>query len=90
MRYSEITIDLAKRLRGRGKTYGEINKYLNLDIPKSTLSFWCQNVSLPPNYAERIEKLNTENFGKARSIAVEMNKIKREEFFNEIKTSTCL
>lgn len=84
MRYSEITIDLVRRLRARGKTYGEINKHLSLKIPKSTLSFWCQNIPLPPEYVERIRKLNTDNFGKARSIANEMNKIKREEFIEKI------
>lgn len=85
MRYSEITIDLAKKLRGRGKTYGEINEYLNLKIPKSTLNFWCKNVPLPKNYAKRMRKLNVVNFGKARNIAIKMNKIKREEFLEKIR-----
>lgn len=53
---------------------------------KSTLSWWCKNVALPVGYQERISKLNLANLGKARSIAVEINKIKREEFFQEINS----
>lgn len=85
MRYSDEIIKLAKKLRRNGKTYGEINNCLGIKIPKSTLSFWCQDVPLPRSYSERIEKLNIENIGKARSVAVEINKIKREEFFRRIR-----
>ncbi len=87
MKYSKITIDLVRRLRSRGKTYGEINSHLELKIPKSTLSFWCQNVSLPPKYAGRIKRLNFNSFEKARRIAVEMNRIKREEFLDKIEAT---
>ena len=33
-------------LRKSGKTYGEIVKVINKNIPKSTLSDWCHNIYL--------------------------------------------
>ena len=84
-RYSSKIIEEVKRLRGRGKTYGEIRTNLKLLIPKSTLSEWCRNVNLPSNYSEKISKLNVSNLNKGRRIALIVNKIKKEEFFNKIK-----
>lgn len=40
---------------------------------------WCKNIPLPLAYATRIALLNTTNLNRARLIAVEINKIKREE-----------
>lgn len=85
MRHSKIIVNRAKQLRKKGMTYGEINKSLNSTISKSTLAEWCHNVPLPSNYQERIAKLSYQNLGKARSIAIEINKIKREELFDKIK-----
>ncbi|MDZ4227867.1 MAG: hypothetical protein U1E54_01340 [Candidatus Levybacteria bacterium] len=84
-RYSGETIQKAHDLRALGKTYGEIRQSLKFPIPKSTLSEWCKNVKLPANYAKRIADLNLNNLNKGRLIAHEINKIKREEFFKEIK-----
>ncbi|PIS14457.1 hypothetical protein COT64_02520 [Candidatus Shapirobacteria bacterium CG09_land_8_20_14_0_10_39_12] len=84
-RYSKEIILQACRLRSEGKTYGEIRNAIKINIPKSTLSEWCKKVSLPINYSKRISKLNFSNLNKARKIALEMNKIKREEFFNHIR-----
>lgn len=84
-RYSHSIIQEARQLRSFGKTYGEIRKSLQVNIPKSTLSEWCKNTPLPPLYAERIAKLNLDNLSKARLIGLEVNKIKREEFFKDIE-----
>lgn len=80
MRHSNSIIKEAQRLRSLGKTYGEIRNSLKVRLPKSTLSYWCKNSHLPSNYSERISKLNIDNLNKARLIATEINKIKREEF----------
>ncbi|MBI2190129.1 MAG: hypothetical protein HYU49_01145 [Candidatus Levybacteria bacterium] len=80
MRYNLFLIEDARKLRTQGKTYGEIRTILKLNIPKSTLSEWCKKISLPATYSERITKLNLNNLNKARLIALEINKIKREEF----------
>ena len=83
-RYSISVIEEARHLRSLGQTYGEIRQSLKLNIPKSTLSEWCKNTKLPKNYSERIAKLNILNLHKGRSIAHEINKIKREEYLDQI------
>lgn len=86
---SKYNIKLVRQirfLRTQGKTYGEIQRLLKRKFPKSTLSEWCKDVSLPFNYTRRISKLNLINLGRARSTAVEINKIKREEFFDHINS----
>ena len=85
MAYPTSIIQKVLRLRNQGKTYGEIRFLLKRDIPKSTLSEWCKNAVLPKNYADRISALNVNNLNKARLIAHEINKIKREEFFKGLE-----
>ncbi len=84
-RYPAYLIEQVRRLRTSGKTYGEINKTLQLKIPKSTLFEWCKNVTLPEDYMERITKLNLINLHRGRTIALEINKIRREKFLEEIR-----
>ena len=52
-------------LRKRGKTYREICIKLGKEIPRSTLSYWCKNVSLPRSYQEKLRKLNKKSRTKA-------------------------
>lgn len=80
MRYPQKLIHLVQTLRAKGKTYGEIQKIIDLRIPKSSLSWQCKDVLLPKGYRERINRLNLQGLAKGRRIATEMNKIKREEF----------
>lgn len=84
-RYPRELISKVQKLRSLGKTYGEIRAFISQAIPKSTLSGWCKDIKLPDDYLERISKLNTENLGKGRRIALEINKIKREEFFKNLE-----
>lgn len=83
-KYAESIIKDVRRLRSLGKTYGEIQQLIHYTIPKSTLSEWCKHVELPREYSQRISQLNVRNLSKGRSIAIEINKIKREEFFKRI------
>lgn len=83
-RYDSSIIKETRRLRGLGRTYGEIIKSIHLHIPKSTLSEWCKNTQLPPDYVERIAKLNSSNLHKGRIIGWEINKIKRKKYLKEI------
>jgi hypothetical protein len=64
-------------LRKQGKTYSEILKFLNLKIPKSTLSNWCSQVSLPVGYEKKIREHNLFVLRKARISAVEAKKAAR-------------
>ncbi len=88
-RYASNIIEEARRLRSLGQTYGEIRHSLELHIPKSTLSEWCKNTSLPKDYVDRIARLNIVNLHKGREIAIGINRIKREEYFGQVhKTNT--
>lgn len=80
-----IIRDKVRRLRSKGKTFTEIRKSLNLSMPKSTLSNWCQGVTLPNWYAARIKKLNSESLKKAQTIAWASVRRKRELFLNEVR-----
>lgn len=79
MRYPVSIIQEVRDLRSKGKTYGEIRTFLSRNIPKSTLAEWCKNTALPENYSSRIANLNLNNLNKARLIALEITKIKKEE-----------
>jgi len=84
MAYPTNIIQEVIQLRNQGKTYREIRFLLKRNIPKSTLSDWCKKATLPKNYVDRISALNINNLNKARLIANEINKIKREEFLKRI------
>jgi len=71
-------------LRKSGKTYGEIRKIIGRSIPKSTLSYWCRNVPLPPEYSNKIKLLNIANSEKGRRIALEVNKVKRKQYLDNL------
>ena len=74
-----------KKLRGQGKTYTEIKSILKVIIPESTLSCWCKNVLLPPEYFNKIKLLNALNREKGREVALEINRQKRDKFLKEVK-----
>jgi len=59
-----------RRLRGKGKTFLEINKILGLSLPKSTISYISKGVRLPNWYSQDIAKRNLENLNQARQLSV--------------------
>ena len=84
MHYPSLLISQIRNLRSKGNTYGEIQKTINIKIPKSSLSYICQGVQLPKEYTSRIKTLNMLSLDKGRRIAIEINKIKRDHFFHTI------
>lgn len=74
----------AIKLRAEGKTFLEIQKRLQITIPKSTLSYWCKSVPLPFEYSNRIKLLNIANSEKGRRVALEVNKIKRKQYLDNL------
>ncbi len=79
MAYPAVTKLQVQNLRSKGKTYTEILKIINLKIPKSTLSKWCESVSLPKWYKNKLKELNELNIGKAQQYAfVQLHKKRRE------------
>lgn len=73
-----------KNLRRKGKTYLEINKILNISLPKSTISYWCVDIDLPLGFQRKIRDYNKFHLVKARKIALEKKKVIRKNYFNEI------
>lgn len=73
-----------RKLRATGKTYTEIMNTLHVSLPKSTISNWCSNVSLPDWYEAKIEKLNAKNFSRAQKVSRIANQLKREKLLNDL------
>ncbi len=69
-----IEKEKAIRLRLKGKSINEISGILNL--PKSTVSFWCRNIRLGPTQIERLAKRVKSGSYKGRIKFLE--KIRRE------------
>lgn len=82
MSYNKPLIQKAVKLRSEGLTYREIRSALNLEIPKGTLHSWFKDIVLPKSYYDKVAKLNAEHLIIARKIAVEANKVKRQEFLS--------
>jgi len=74
-----------RKLRSRGKTYTEIRQTLGVFIPKSTLSYWCQDVTLPNWYVAKIKNLNHKSFAKAQVMAWASMRRKRELFLDKVR-----
>ena len=80
-----ILREKVRKLRTRGNTYSEIRQTLNISIPKSTLSSWCQDVSLPNWYNAKIRKLNNKGLKKAQLMAWASIKKRREQYLKKIR-----
>lgn len=74
-----------RKLRSQGKTYIEIRQALNLSMPKSTLSNWCQGVIMPNWYAVKIRELNRESFKKAQIMAWASVRRNRKLFLDKVQ-----
>ena len=72
-----------RELRLKGKTYAEINRELNLSVPKSTFSYWFRDLLLPPSAVERIASVSSANLKRGRKI-MSANRVKAREM--RIKT----
>lgn len=75
----------ALELRRKGKTYKEITDALRIDVPKSTLSYWCRSTLLPKGYQRKVREYNLFNLEKARKIALRFQKEKRKNYLESIK-----
>lgn len=72
-------------LREQGKSYGEIRRTLKIDIPKSTLSYWCNKVLLTDIQQRRVQELVAAGAQKGRTIALLMNEERRALCLQEIE-----
>jgi hypothetical protein len=71
--------------RKAGKTYGEIRKILGINIPKSTLSYWCAGVLLSKIQKIRIEKRKKINIYKGHLAALVVNRARREKYLKSVE-----
>jgi len=71
-------------LRKGGMTSHEINHILGQNIPKSTFTGWFRGIELTVKQKVRISKLNADKLDRARVRAVEVNKIKRNNFLKSL------
>jgi hypothetical protein len=72
-------------LRSQGKTYGEILKMLQIDVPKSTLATWFRGLELPTEYHKRLKERHAANFLKMRTLADVARKEKRNFFIERVE-----
>ena len=73
------------KLRRGGKTYGEIKHIIGANIPKSTLSNWCNGILLSELQEARISEAMQVNAARGREIAVLVNRKKREIYLFQLK-----
>ncbi len=84
-KYKEKTI----KLRKLGKTYREIVELLGKNIPKSTISGWCKNISLKNRHVQRIKNKIHSNITSARTLALKTNKLKRLDYLKSVEKRIC-
>lgn len=80
-------IDIKNRviqLRKDSKTYGEIRDILGINIPKSTLSFWCSGILLSQLQKKNLYFNMIRKSENGRRAALLVNKIKRENYLKSI------
>ena len=72
-------------LRKNCKTYGEINKIIGLNLPKSTLSDWCNNILLSRLQKEKLKEVMDAGSEKGRIMAHIVLKERREKYLKSIE-----
>lgn len=84
-KHSKGLVEKIRKLRSKGKTYGEINRTLHTNVAKSSLHWICKNTPLPVEYQEKITKLNIQNLGIARATSIAIRQAKREKILKQVK-----
>lgn len=74
----------AVELRKLGKTYGEIRNIIGKNIPKSTLSLWCNKIYLTSEQRKIIDKKVIENCKKGMEVAWIVNRERRKKYLKSI------
>lgn len=75
----------AQALRARGYTFTEIRKSLGVNIPQSTLSYWCKNIKLPLFYYKKVQKINEISRAKGQKALKISRDKKRAQFYLDVK-----
>lgn len=83
--YDKSTISEARRLRADGMTYTEIKMRIGKEVPRSTISGWCDGVVLPLWYREKIEAINTASLAKMHRYAMAQHQHQREKLEEQVR-----
>lgn len=84
MTYDALIKKKAILLRKGGKTYSEINKALDISIPKSTISYWFKNITLSKKQKKRIDENISKNIKLAQKKALLVNKKNRQNYLQSV------
>lgn len=82
--YSKKIRLLARNLRGRGWTIGEIS--LKMRVPKNTLSGWFKDIQLTQKQKERIRQKISDSAAIGRPLALKANREKLEKWKQGIRS----
>lgn len=82
--YSNIIINKAKKLRIKGMSYAEISQSLEIDVPKSTLSYWFKSLKMPEKSLIIVKSRSLSHLKMARIIAQNKHDARRKEYFNKL------
>lgn len=74
----------AKKLRGIGKTYSEINDSLGVDVPKSTLSLWFKNVRLSKKIGTKLKEAQNLKINQGLERAMKIRRESRENYLSNL------
>ncbi len=84
---SQETKDFARKLRSDGKTFIEIEKILDIKIPKSTLSTWFHGVVMSQESEEKIKADRKNKLKEAQKKAVIVSRNIKDKYFRELLLS---
>lgn len=71
-------------MRKNGRTYREVRSVLGEQIPKSTLSYWLQDIPLTKSQQNRIDKMTSTNIRRAQAQARLVNQARRQEYLKSL------
>lgn len=81
---SKTIKDEVRSLRAKGMTYSQIKSYLNIPLPKSTISYWCRGVTKPAEYYQNLANIVGANLKRSRNLAVKAKNKKMQEYYRSI------
>lgn len=67
-----------RKLRHKGKSYGEIKDLLGSHLSKSSISYWCRGLVLNKSALARLDKIRYLHLPKARDASIVSKKIKQQ------------
>ncbi len=83
--YAEETKERARKLRKQGYTFPEIQKRLEMQIPKATLVHWFKGINLTEAQKEKIAVRNLKQLYTARAHSVEARARRKTAYLDSLE-----